>query len=138
MLAEDEFLSPVGIRSLSRVHLDRPFVLTIGETEYRIGYEPGESESGTFGGNSNWRGPIWFPINFLLIEALQKLHYYYGDDFKVEMPAGSGFYSTLWEIASDLSLRLISIFERDSAGRRPVFGKKKRSRQIRSARPDSV
>ncbi len=123
MLAEDEFLSPVGIRSLSRVHLDRPFVLTIGETEYRIGYEPGESESGTFGGNSNWRGPIWFPINFLLIEALQKLHYYYGDDFKVEMPAGSGFYSTLWEIASDLSLRLISIFERDPAGRRPVFGK---------------
>jgi hypothetical protein len=122
MLDTGEFLGPNGIRSLSRVHLEHPFVLSIDGRENRIGYEPAESVSGTFGGNSNWRGPIWFPLNFLLIEALQKLHYYYGDDFKIEMPAGSNSYSTLWEVASDLSQRLISIFERDAAGRRPVFG----------------
>ena len=122
MLAPNEFLSAYGIRSLSRVHLEHPYVLSLDGTEHRIGYEPGESVTGTFGGNSNWRGPIWFPINFLLIEALQKLHYYYGDNFKVQMPAGSGYYSTLWDVATDLSQRLISIFERDASGRRPVFG----------------
>ncbi|MEO6836614.1 MAG: glucosidase [Candidatus Tumulicola sp.] len=122
MLDTTEFLSPFGIRSLSRIHLDHPYVLTTDGAEHRIGYEPAESRTGTFGGNSNWRGPVWFPINFLLIEALQKLHYYYGDDFKIEMPAGSGCYLTLWDIATDLSHRLISIFERDESGRRAVFG----------------
>jgi hypothetical protein len=122
MLDESEFLSPFGIRSVSRIHLEHPYVLAVGGIERSIGYEPAESQTGTFGGNSNWRGPIWFPINFLLIEALQKLHYYYGDDFKVEMPSGSGKYLTLWEVADDLSNRLISIFERDPSGRRAVFG----------------
>jgi Glycosyl hydrolase family 63 C-terminal domain len=122
MLDPDEFLSPYGVRSLSRVHLEHPFELDLGGAHYAIGYEPAESQSGTFGGNSNWRGPIWFPLNFLFIEALQKLHYYYGDDFKVEMPSGSGSYSTLWDVASDLSQRLIGIFTRDGSGRRAVFG----------------
>jgi hypothetical protein len=122
MLDTSEFLSPYGIRSLSRVHLDHPFTLEIAGTRYSIGYEPAESRSQTFGGNSNWRGPVWFPINFLLIEALQKFHYYYGDDFRVELPFGSGSYATLWEVAADLSERLIAIFERDDSGKRAVFG----------------
>ncbi|MGA8534411.1 MAG: hypothetical protein WB615_09925 [Candidatus Tumulicola sp.] len=122
MLDESEFLSPYGIRSLSRVHLEHPYVLAINDIRRGIGYEPAESQTGTFGGNSNWRGPVWFPINFLLIEALQKLHYYYGDDFKVEMPSGSGHFMTLWDVADDLSQRLVSIFERDESGRRAVFG----------------
>ncbi len=122
MLDESEFLSPYGIRSLSRIHLEHPYVLSVDGTTRSIGYEPAESQTGSFGGNSNWRGPIWFPINYLLIEALQKLHYYYGDDFKVEMPSGSGHYATLWEVADELSRRLIAIFERDSSGRRAVFG----------------
>jgi hypothetical protein len=122
VLDTGEFLSPCGIRSLSRVHAEHPYVLSVGGASYGIDYEPAESRTGTFGGNSNWRGPIWFPINFLLIEALQRLHYYYGDDFKVEMPAGSGSYSTLWEVAYDLSRRLIAIFARDGSGRRAVFG----------------
>jgi hypothetical protein len=122
MLDPNEFLSPYGVRSLSRVHLEHPFELDLAGKHYAITYEPAESQSGTFGGNSNWRGPIWFPLNFLFIEALQKLHYYYGDGFKVEMPAGSGCYSTLWEVASELSQRLTAIFARDAGGRRPVFG----------------
>jgi hypothetical protein len=122
MLDTGEFLGPCGIRSLSRAYRDRPYVVTVDGVDHSIAYEPAESRTGTFGGNSNWRGPVWFPINFLLIEALQKLHYYYGDDFKVEMPAGSGYYSTLWDVAANLSHRLISIFERDRFGRRPVFG----------------
>ncbi len=122
MLDETEFLSPFGIRSLSRIHLEHPYVLDVDGNQRSIGYEPAESQTGTFGGNSNWRGPIWFPINYLLIEALQKLHHYYGDDFKVELPSGSGNYFTLWEVADDLSRRLISIFERDASGRRAVFG----------------
>ncbi len=122
MLDETEFLSSYGIRSVSRIHLEHPYVLSIGGFTRSIGYEPAESQTGAFGGNSNWRGPIWFPINYLLIEALQKLHYYYGDDFKVEMPAGSGHQATLWEVADELSRRLISIFERDASGRRAVFG----------------
>ncbi len=123
MLDPAEFLSPYGVRSLSRIHLERPFTLDLGGTHYTIGYEPAESQSNTFGGNSNWRGPVWFPLNFLLIEALQKLHYYYGDDFKVEMPFGSGSYLTLWEIAADLSDRLIGIFRRNRAGSRAVYGR---------------
>ncbi|HEY5427118.1 MAG TPA: hypothetical protein VIJ77_11245, partial [Candidatus Tumulicola sp.] len=122
MLDTGEFLGPCGIRSLSRAYRDHPYVVTVDGVDHSIAYEPAESRTGTFGGNSNWRGPVWFPINFLLIEALQKLHYYYGDDFKVEMPAGSGYYSTLWDVAANLSHRLISIFERDRFGRRPVFG----------------
>jgi len=122
MLDPGEFLSPYGIRSLSRVHLEHPYTLDVAGHHFSIDYEPAESRSGTFGGNSNWRGPVWFPPNFLLIEALQKLHYYFGDDFKVEMPAGSGNYATLWEVATDLSERLVRIFTRDASGRRAVFG----------------
>ncbi len=91
-------------------------------TQYTVRYEPAESESGVFGGNSNWRGPIWFPVNYLLIEALQKFHHYYGDDFLVECPTGSGTMLTLWQIAEELSCRLTHIFLRDPHGRRPVFG----------------
>jgi hypothetical protein len=89
---------------------------------YSVCYEPAESTTGLFGGNSNWRGPIWFPLNFLIIESLQKYHYYYGDDFRVEFPTGSGEMMTLWEVARELSKRLASIFLRDSKGRRPVYG----------------
>ncbi|MBV8116861.1 MAG: glucosidase, partial [Candidatus Eremiobacteraeota bacterium] len=122
VLDEGEFFSPFGIRSLSRIHLQHPYMLNVNGTQRTIGYEPAESQTGDFGGNSNWRGPVWFPINFLLIEVLQKLHYYYGDDFKVEMPTGSGAYVTLWEVADELSRRLVAIFERDSSGHRAVFG----------------
>ncbi len=97
-------------------------MLNVGGTEHQVGYEPGESRSGLFGGNSNWRGPIWFPMNFLLVEALQRFHYYLGDDFKVECPKGSGQYLTLWEVAAELSRRLGSIFTRNSDGTRPVYG----------------
>ena len=123
VLDESEFLSPYGIRALSRHHKDNPYVLPLNGSEYRIGYEPGESSTGVFGGNSNWRGPIWFPVNFLLIESLQKLHHYYGAAFKVECPTGSGNYLTLWEVAAELSRRLAHIFLEDAAGKRPVNGK---------------
>jgi hypothetical protein len=122
MLDEAEFLSPYGIRSLSREHAAHPFCLRLGGKEYRIDYEPAESTSGLFGGNSNWRGPVWFPINYLIIEALQKYHYFYGDDFKVELPTGSGRFMTLWDVSMELSHRLMSIFTRDQDGRRAVFG----------------
>ncbi len=122
MLNEDEFLSPHGIRSVSKFHARNPYVLTIDNQEYRVAYDPAESTSGLFGGNSNWRGPVWFPLNFLMIESLQRFHYYYGDSLKVECPTGSGKMTTLWEVAEDLSRRLTSIFLRDSNGRRPVFG----------------
>jgi hypothetical protein len=122
MLDEDEFLSPYGIRSLSREHAQHPYSLELAGREYTIDYEPAESTSGLFGGNSNWRGPVWFPINFLIIESLQKYHYFYGDDFKVEMPTGSGKLMTLWDVSMELSHRLIRIFTRDSDGRRAVFG----------------
>jgi Glycosyl hydrolase family 63 C-terminal domain len=122
VLDESAFLSPYGIRSLSREHLEHPYSIWIDGAEYRIDYEPAESTTGLFGGNSNWRGPIWFPINFLLIEALQKYHYFYGDQLKVEMPTGSGDYRTLWEVATELTRRLIRLFTRNEQGRRPVFG----------------
>src|SRR5271166_2677691 len=122
MLDENEFLSPYGIRALSRHHEANPYVLNVGGTGHRVDYEPGESRTGLFGGNSNWRGPIWFPVNFLLVEALQRFHYYLGDDFKVECPTGSGQYLTLWEVAAELSRRMSSIFTRDDDGRRPVYG----------------
>jgi len=122
MLDEKEFLSPYGIRSLSRFHLDHPYALCMMGNEYRVGYEPAESRSGTFGGNSNWRGPIWFPMNFLIIEALQRFHYYYGDELQVEFPTGSGRKLTLWQVAAELSMSLSSIFLRDNNGRRAVCG----------------
>ncbi len=122
MLDEREFLSPYGIRAISRVHRDQPFVLRVNGTEYRVDYEPAESSTGLFGGNSNWRGPIWFPINFLIVESLQKLHHYFGDDYKVECPAGSGRMMTLLEVAEEISRRLGRIFLRDENDCRPVFG----------------
>ncbi|HSL23864.1 MAG TPA: hypothetical protein VK886_20185 [Vicinamibacterales bacterium] len=122
MLDEREFLSPYGIRALSRVHRDRPFRITVNGAVHTVAYEPAESTTGLFGGNSNWRGPIWFPINYLLVEALQKFHHYYGDDFRVECPTGSGRLMTLNEVAAELSRRLTRIFLNDPRGRRPVFG----------------
>jgi hypothetical protein len=122
MLDEAEFLSEYGVRALSRYHADHPYALEIEGNRYEVEYWPGESKSGLFGGNSNWRGPIWFPVNFLIIEALQHFHDYYGDDFTVECPTGSGRYLTLNGIADELSGRLIRIFLRDADGRRAVFG----------------
>jgi hypothetical protein len=122
MLDENEFLSPYGIRAVSRIHRDHPYILRANGTEYRVEYEPGESSTGLFGGNSNWRGPIWFPVNFLLIESLQKFHHYLGEEFKVECPTGSGQMMTLWEIAAELSRRMTRIFLKGSDGRRPVHG----------------
>jgi hypothetical protein len=122
LLDESEFLSPCGIRSVSRVHMDHPFHLSIDGASYGVSYEPAESTTGLFGGNSNWRGPIWFPVNFLLIESLQKYNHYFGDEFRVEFPTGSGNWLTLGETAAELSRRLSRIFLRDSHGRRPVYG----------------
>jgi Glycosyl hydrolase family 63 C-terminal domain len=122
LLDPEEFLGDHGIRSISKYRAHHPYVYQVNGTEYTVRYEPTESESGVFGGNSNWRGPIWFPINYLLIEALQKFHHYYGDDFLVECPTGSGTMLTLWQIAEELSCRLTHIFLRDPSGRRPVFG----------------
>jgi hypothetical protein len=122
MLDEREFLSPHGIRALSQFHRENPYILHVNGTEHRVDYEPGESSTGLFGGNSNWRGPIWFPMNFLLVESLQKFHHYLGNDFKVEFPTGSGEMKTLCEVAGELSRRMTSIFLRDQNGRRPVFG----------------
>ncbi len=122
MLDESEFLSSYGVRAISRHHADHPYVLEIGGGRYTVEYLPGESNTGLFGGNSNWRGPIWFPVNYLLFESLQQFHHYYGDDFKVECPTGSGRYLTLDEIADELGGRLARIFLRDEHGRRPVFG----------------
>ena len=122
MLDENEFLSPYGIRAVSRIHKENPYVLQVNGSQHRVDYEPAESSNGLFGGNSNWRGPIWFPLNYLLIESLQKFHHYHGDDFKVECPTGSGQMMTLWEVAAEISKRLSRIFLRDGDGRRPVFG----------------
>ncbi len=122
LLDENEFLSPYGIRALSRYHKEHPYVLNVMGHEHRVDYEPAESSTPQFGGNSNWRGPIWFPVNFLLIESLQKFHYFLGDHYQVECPFGSGRQATLWQVARELSQRLIGIFVRDAEGRRPVFG----------------
>ena len=122
MLNPDEFLSDYGIRSLSKHHADQPYILHTDGVAHTVRYEPAESRTGLFGGNSNWRGPIWFPINYLLIESLQKFYYYYGDDFLVECPTGSGQFLNLMEIANELSQRLICLFLRDDAGRRPFNG----------------
>jgi hypothetical protein len=122
LLDESEFLSPHGVRALSRYHKDNPYVLPVNGRDYRVDYEPGESSTGLFGGNSNWRGPIWFPVNYLLVESLQKFHHYFGDGLKVECPTGSGQFMTLDEVAGELSRRLSSIFLRDDHGERPVLG----------------
>ncbi len=122
MLAEEEFLSPHGIRAISQFHREHPYVLSVNGMEHSVDYEPAESSTGLFGGNSNWRGPIWFPINYLLIESLQKFHHFYGDDLKVECPTGSGALLNFWEVAAELSRRLTRIFLRGPGGRRPVHG----------------
>jgi hypothetical protein len=124
MLDEAEFLSPYGVRALSRYHREHPYELQADGATWRVDYQPAESNSGLFGGNSNWRGPIWFPVNYLLIESLQQFHHYYGDNFKVECPTGSGQYLTLWEVAAELSRRLSSIFLRGAEGKRAVFGQR--------------
>jgi hypothetical protein len=122
MLDESEFLSPHGIRSVSRYHREHPYIFNVNGAEHRVDYDPAESRTGLFGGNSNWRGPVWFPLNYLLVESLQKFHHYFGDNFKVEYPTGSRRYLTLWEVSQELSRRLNSTFLRDAKDRRPVYG----------------
>jgi len=122
VLDEREFLSPHGMRSLSRIHADYPYRLTLENRDYGIDYCPGDSNTDFFGGNSNWRGPVWFPMNALLIEALEKYHQFYGDDFKVECPTGSGKYMTLREVATEISGRLTSLFVPAPNGLRPCHG----------------
>jgi hypothetical protein len=122
MLDEDEFLSPYGIRSLSKFHEQHPFVLNIGGQEHRVDYLPAESNTGMFGGNSNWRGPIWMPVNTLIIRALLNFYLYYGDNFKIECPTGSGKLMNLFEVSKEIADRLSRIFTLDEHGRRPVYG----------------
>ncbi len=122
LLDEREFLSPYGIRSLSRVHKERPYTFRVNDEDYQVDYEPGESTTGLFGGNSNWRGPIWFPINYLLIEALERYHHFYGDGLRMECPTGSGVTMNLKEVAQELSARLARLFLPDARGRRPCHG----------------
>jgi hypothetical protein len=122
MLDETEFLSPYGVRAVSRYHKDHPYVLSMNGLEHRVDYEPAESSSALFGGNSNWRGPVWFPVNYLLIESLQKFHYFYRDTLKVPFPTGSATNLDLWQVAAELSRRLTRIFLRGPGDRRPVYG----------------
>jgi len=124
MLDEKEFFGPYGIRSISKFHKEYPYILQADGREFRVSYQPAESETALFGGNSNWRGPVWFPTNFLILRAFLHFYLYYGDDFKVECPTGSGKTLTLYEVATELSRRLYSIFLKDPAnnGRRPVYG----------------
>ncbi len=122
MLDETEFLSDYGIRSLSRHHLDNPYCFNHEGQEFKVGYVPGDSTSGMFGGNSNWRGPIWMPVNLLLLRSLLQLYSYYGDDFTVECPTGSGKYMNLFEVSQEISERIVRIFLKDQSGRRPVYG----------------
>ena len=122
MLDENEFLSPYGIRALSRYHAEHPYMFNVHGQEYRVNYLPAESDTGMFGGNSNWRGPIWMPVNALLIRALLSYYLYYGDNFKIECPTGSGNLMNLFEVAREIANRLTRIFLRDESGRRPVFG----------------
>jgi hypothetical protein len=122
MLDENEFLSPYGIRALSRYHAEHPYTFSAGGQEYRVAYLPAESDSGMFGGNSNWRGPIWMPVNALIIRALLHYYSYYGENFKIECPTGSGKLMNLFEVAREIANRLTRIFLRDQDGRRPVYG----------------
>jgi hypothetical protein len=122
MLDENEFLSPYGIRALSRYHAEHPYVFNAGGQQHRVNYLPAESDTGMFGGNSNWRGPIWMPVNALLIRALLSFYSYYGDNFKIECPTGSGTLMNLFEVAREVGNRLTRIFLQDKSGRRPVYG----------------
>ena len=122
MLDENEFLSPYGLRSLSRYHADHPYVIQAGGQEYRVSYLPAESDTGMFGGNSNWRGPIWMPVNVLIIRALLQYYTYYGNDFTVQCPTGSGQHMNLYQVAEEISRRLANIFLKDKDGQRPVYG----------------
>jgi hypothetical protein len=122
MLDEKEFLSPYGIRALSRYHLEHPYEFDVAGQAYRVGYLPAESDTGMFGGNSNWRGPIWMPVNMLLLRALIQYYLYYGDSFKIECPTGSGRLMNLFEVSRELASRLSRIFLRDDKGRRAVYG----------------
>jgi hypothetical protein len=122
MLDENEFLSEYGIRSVSKFHQANPYSFYVNGQAHTCSYQPAESQSGLFGGNSNWRGPIWFPINYLIIESLQKFNHYYGDDLKVECPTGSGQMMNLGEVATELSQRLTRLFVRNAEGRRPIYG----------------
>jgi hypothetical protein len=122
MLDESEFFSPYGIRSLSSYHREHPFVFNLNGHDYKVEYLPAESNTGMFGGNSNWRGPVWMPVNGLLIRSLLNLYQFYGDDFKIECPTGSGKYMTLFEVAKEIARRLSNIFLRDANGKRPVYG----------------
>ncbi len=126
MLDEAEFLSPYGVRALSRTHLDHPYSFFENGYEFKVKYTPGESDSSMFGGNSNWRGPVWFPVNYLIIESLQRFYHYYGSDFKIEHPTGSGKLRNLKEIANDLSERMINLFKRDKDGMRPMYGQEEK------------
>jgi hypothetical protein len=122
MLDENEFFSPYGVRALSRYHAEHPYVFQVGDQEYSVSYLPAESDSGMFGGNSNWRGPIWMPVNGLLIRALMQYYMYYGDAFTVECPTGSGRHMNLYQVAEEITRRLAAIFLTSPDGRRPVFG----------------
>jgi hypothetical protein len=122
MLDENEFLSAYGIRALSRYHAKHPYVFRVGQQDYSVSYLPGESDTGMFGGNSNWRGPIWMPLNGLIIRALLQYYAYYGGEFTVECPTGSGKQMNLYQVAEELSRRLNNIFLKDKDGRRPVYG----------------
>jgi hypothetical protein len=122
MLDENEFLSPFGIRSLSRFHADHPYVVQAGGQEYRVSYLPAESDTGMFGGNSNWRGPIWMPVNALIIRALLQYYTYYGNAFTIECPTGSGRHLNLYQVAEELARRLANLFLKDKDGQRPVYG----------------
>jgi glycogen debranching enzyme len=126
LLDENEFLSPFGIRSLSRAYRDRPFEFALAGSTYSVRYVAGESDSALFGGNSNWRGPVWFPVNYLLVEALERYHHFYGDALKVECPTGSGRMATLQEVSQEISRRLVALFLPDPAGRRPCHGEDRR------------
>jgi hypothetical protein len=122
MLDEKEFLSPYGIRALSRYHAEHPYVFRVGDTEHRVSYLPAESDTGMFGGNSNWRGPIWMPVNALIVRALLQYYMYYGDEFTIECPSGSARRMTLYQVAEEIARRLTNVFLRDEHGRRPVYG----------------
>src|SRR5262249_49071636 len=128
VLDEKEFLSPYGVRSVSKIHEIHPYHLTLEGKDYGVNYQPAESQTVLFGGNSNWRGPIWFPVNYLLIETLQKFDYYFGHNFQVEFPTGSGNLMNLYDVAGELSKRLSRLFLRDESGRRPVHGDQERYR----------
>jgi len=126
MLDETEFLSKYGVRSLSLAHHDQPYVVNCASMPMSVHYQPGEAESGMFGGNSNWRGPVWFPVNYLLITSLRRFASFYGEDFKIECPTGSGIFLSINEVADELSQRLIRIFRKDANGRRPAYGRDER------------